>query len=466
MDYLPLCFDLRGRPCLLAGDGAAALSKARLLHRAGAVLHVAAAEPSPELQTLARQSGGICLGHPRTIENLTGMALVVAATGESKTDRRLAALARDAGIPVNAVDDQEASNVIFPAIVDRSPLLLAISSSGAAPTLARIWRRRLEEMVPVAWGHLAALAGRLRGEVHQALPTAAARRRFWERVLDGPAASRALTGQEAEAEEEIRRSLDEESRIGDTGGQGARGEVYLVGGGPGDPELLTLRAVQLMQRADIVFYDRLVSPAVLERVRREAQRVHVGKENACHPISQEQINTLLIRHAREGRRVLRLKGGDPFLFGRGGEEIHELTQAGIPFEVAPGITAASGCAAYAGIPLTHRDYAHSVCFLPGHPREGRLDLNWAALARPGQTLVFYMSSRGVQLICESLIQHGRAPQTPAALVERGTTREQRVVEGSLADLPQRVAAAQVRAPTLTIVGEVVQLRKQLHWLHR
>ena len=437
-----------------------ALGKAELLCRAGAVLHVAAPESEVQLRALAQGSGGSCRERPQTAAQLKGMALVLAASENRQADQALAALAREAGIPVNVADNREASDVIFPAIVDRSPLLLAVSSSGEAPVLATLWRHRLEEMIPAGWGHLAALAGRLRGKVQAALPTAADRRRFWESILKGTATSLVLAGREEEAEREILQHLEREQE-GDAGSP--LGEVYLVGAGPGDPDLLTLRAAQLMRQADIVFYDRLVSAAVLERVRREAQRVHVGKENACHPTPQEQINQLLIRHAKEGRRVLRLKGGDPFLFGRGGEEIQELSAAGIPFEVVPGITAAAGCAAYAGIPLTHREYAHSVYFLPGHPREGKLDLDWAALAQPGRTLVFYMSSRGVHLICEALLQHGYGPDMPAALVERGTTEEQRVIVGTLADLPQRVAAAQVRPPTLVIVGEVVGLRERLAW---
>lgn len=282
------------------------------------------------------------------------------------------------------------------------------------------------------------------------------RRGFWETVFQGPIAERQLAGQGAEAERLLQAMVD-----GAPVQQG--GEVYLVGAGPGDPDLLTFRALRLMQQADVVLYDRLVAPAIIEMCRRDAERIYVGKRRADHAVPQDQINRLLVDLARQGKRVLRLKGGDPFIFGRGGEEIEELAEHCIPFQVVPGITAASGCSAYAGIPLTHRDYAQSVRFVTGHLKDGTSNLPWHDLVAPAQTLVFYMGLVGLPTICAELIRHGRAASTPAALVQQGTTRNQRVFTGTLADLPELVAQHEVHAPTLVIVGEVVQLRDKLAW---
>ncbi len=455
MNHLPLGFKVRGRGCLLVGGTQVALRKARLLHEAGARLRVVAPAIDPELRQLVESGGGECFLRAFQEQDCTGAVLVVAADPDPDLNRQVARTAQAAGIPVNAVDDLEASDVIFPAMVRRPPLWFAISSGGGGPMLARFWRARLEALVPEGWGTVARIAQKMREPVRKQLPDTDQRRRFWERVLGGNVLLRLLSGGEQAGEALLREELAQPVASG--------GEVYLVGAGPGDPELLTLRALQLMQQADIVFYDRLVSAQVLERVRRDAEQVHVGKQSACHPVSQERINDLLIENARAGKRVLRLKGGDPFIFGRGGEEIERLAEAGVPFEVTPGISAAGGCACYAGIPLTHREYASSVRFLAGHPRDGQLSLPWRELVAEAQTLVFYMSSQGLPLICKSLCEHGAPEALPAALIERGTLPEQRVISGTLGDLAERVAELEVRPPTLLIVGEVVRLREQLRW---
>jgi uroporphyrin-III C-methyltransferase/precorrin-2 dehydrogenase/sirohydrochlorin ferrochelatase len=322
--------------------------------------------------------------------------------------------------------------------------------------LARLLRARLESLIPAGYGRLAALAGEFRERVKARLKPSE-RRRFWERVLQGPIAELVFSGRDAQAREALQATLAD-TRL-TLGG----GEVSLIGAGPGDPDLLTFRALRLMQQADVVVYDRLVSQPVLDLVRLEAERIYAGKERASHALPQEDINHLLVRLAKEGKRVVRLKGGDPFIFGRGGEEIETLAAEGIAFQVVPGITAAAGCASYAGIPLTHRDYAQSVVFVTGHMQDGSMDLNWRALAQPRQTIVFYMGLLGVEVLCRSLAAHGLPAGTPAALIQAGTTPRQRVLTGTLETLPGIVRRSEVKAPTLIIIGEVVRLREKLKW---
>jgi uroporphyrin-III C-methyltransferase/precorrin-2 dehydrogenase/sirohydrochlorin ferrochelatase len=359
-------------------------------------------------------------------------------------------------IPVNVVDQPALCSFILPSIIERPPLIIAVSSGGTSPVLARLLRARLESLIPAGYGRLAALAGAFRDRV-KARFRPLERRRFWERVLQGPIAELVFSGRDNDARKAMEEALDD-TRLALGGG-----EVSLVGAGPGDPDLLTFRALRLMQRADVVVYDRLVSRPILELVRLEAERIYAGKERAKHALLQEDINHLLVRLAREGKRVVRLKGGDPFIFGRGGEEIETLAAEGIPFQVVPGITAAAGCASYAGIPLTHRDYSQSVVFVTGHLQDGSMNLNWPALAQPRQTIVCYMGLLGVDVLCRELAAHGLPAATPAALIQQGTTPQQRVLTGTLATLPDIVRQSDVRAPTLIIVGEVVKLRKRLKW---
>ncbi|GLO29796.1 siroheme synthase [Pseudomonas putida] len=456
MDYLPLFHKLQGGRVLVVGGGEIALRKARLLADAGAALRVVAPDVDGQLAALAREGGGEVLVRGYQAADLVGCRLVIAATDDPGLNAQVSADAQALSLPVNVVDAPALCTVIFPAIVDRSPLVVAVSSGGDAPVLARLIRAKLEAWIPSAYGELAGLAARFRDEVKALYPDVNQRRGFWETVFQGPIAERQLAGQGAEAERLLQAMVD-----GAPVQQG--GEVYLVGAGPGDPDLLTFRALRLMQQADVVLYDRLVAPAIIEMCRRDAERIYVGKRRADHAVPQDQINRLLVDLARQGKRVLRLKGGDPFIFGRGGEEIEELAEHGIPFQVVPGITAASGCSAYGGIPLTHRDYAQSVRFVTGHLKDGTSNLPWHDLVAPAQTLVFYMGLVGLPTICAELIRHGRAASTPAALVQQGTTRNQRVFTGTLADLPDLVAQHEVHAPTLVIVGEVVQLRDKLAW---
>jgi uroporphyrin-III C-methyltransferase/precorrin-2 dehydrogenase/sirohydrochlorin ferrochelatase len=456
MDFLPLFHNLKGREVLVVGGGEIALRKARLLSEAGAVLRVVAPEVEAELSELVQTGGGNVLLRGYSTTDLAGCVLAIAATDDEPLNAQVSQDARAVGMPVNVVDSPDLCTVIFPAIVDRSPLIIAVSSGGDAPVLARLMRARIETWVPSVYGELAGLAKKFRSQVKARFADVQQRRVFWEEVFQGDVAERALAGQQQEAERLLVEKL--------SGAQPkSLGEVYLVGAGPGDPDLLTFRALRLMQQADVVLYDRLVAPAILDLCRRDADRIYVGKQRAAHAVPQDQINQLLVTLAKEGKRVLRLKGGDPFIFGRGGEEIEELAAHDVPFQVVPGITAASGCAAYAGIPLTHRDHAQSVRFVTGHLKDGSCDLPWSELVAPSQTLVFYMGLVGLPVICQQLIAHGRAADTPAALVQQGTTVNQRVFTGTLANLAERVASEQVQAPTLVIIGEVVQLREKLAW---
>lgn len=388
--------------------------------------------------------------------HLDGITLVIAATNEMKTNEEISGEAKKRNIPVNVVDNPGLCTFIMPAILDRSPLMVAFSTGGASPVLARILRGKLEALIPPGYGRLAAFADRLRQVVKTHISHAGRRRIFWENMLEGPVAEKVLSGSEKAAETMLLGMLKENHHA-------PAGEVFLVGAGSGAPDLLTFRALRLMQVADVVLYDNLVSRPVLEMTRRDAERIFVGKMRSRHAMPQESINQLLVRLAKEGKRVLRLKGGDPFIFGRGGEEIETLSEHKINFQVVPGITAASGVAAYAGIPLTHRDYAQSCVFVTGHLKDGSMNLDWEMLARPNQTVVVYMGLHGLEIICSRLIEHGSPESTPAAIIQQGSTQNQRVVSGTLSTLPQKAAAAKLKAPTLIIIGGVVKLREKLSW---
>ena len=457
MDYFPVFLDLKKRRCLLVGGGEVATRKGRMLAKAGAVLRIVAPEISTELRELAVQQGGEIVEREYESSDLQDCVLAIAATDIESLNEKISADAQALNLPVNVVDTPSLCTYITPAIIDRSPLVIAVSSGGEAPVLARLVRAKLETLIPASYGKLAQTASQWRDRIKARFSDGDSRRKFWEKILQGPAAELMMNGQENAANEFIANELTADQT------DLTQGEVYLVGGGPGDPELLTLRALRLMQQADVVLYDRLVSDGVMELVRRDAERIYVGKRRSEHAMEQENINQLLVDLAKQGKRVLRLKGGDPFIFGRGGEEIELLAQHNIPFQVVPGITAASGCAAYAGIPLTHRDYAQSVRFVTGHLKSDDTNLSWPELANPTQTLVFYMGLVGLKEICESLIAHGRVAETPVALIEKGTTQEQRVLISDLNGIAAVVAANDVHAPTLFIVGEVVKLHESLKW---
>jgi len=466
VEQLPVFLNLRGWPCLVVGAGQVGAGKAEVLAAAGGRVRIVAPEVCASAAALA-EGGLVELRRGRFEESdLDGRHLVVAATDDRDLNRGIVARAEARGVLANSASDARSGHFSMPAIVDRSPVLAAVSTGGASPSLARYVRARLETLIPRSFGRLAELARTARPEVNARLPRISDRRAFWDRVFEGPIAEMAFAGRFDEARAALAAALEatvEAARDGGDGATAPTGEVYLVGAGPGDPDLLTFRAMRLMQQADVVVYDRLVSPGVLELVRRDAEKIYAGKRRSEHALAQPDINRLLVRLAREGRRVLRLKGGDPFIFGRGGEEIATLADERIPFQVVPGVTAAAGCAAYAGIPLTHRDHAHACTFVTGNLKDGHVALDWPAVARPGQTIVIYMGLVGLREICAGLVEHGLDPATPAALVEQGTTERQRVIEGTLDTLADRVDGAGVKPPTLVIVGDVVRLRGKLDW---
>lgn len=458
MDFFPVFLDLENRACLVVGGGSVAARKVSLLVRSGARVQVVAPKLCDELGVLKEQ--GQISHSAREFEDtdLDDKVLVIAGTDRHDVNRRISELAKARNMPVNVVDQPELCSFIVPSIIDRSPVQIAVSTGGASPVLARLLRARLESYVPAAYGRLAQLVESFREQVKQRFTTIAQRRQFWENVLQGEVSELLFSGRDEPARKSLQKALDESEdephRIG---------EVYLVGAGPGDPDLLTFRALRLMQMADVVVYDRLVAPPILDMARRDAERIYVGKERDNHTLTQENINQLLVRLAKEGKRVVRLKGGDPFIFGRGGEEISTLMENGVAFQVVPGITAASGCATYSGIPLTHRDYAQSVVFVTGHLQDGTVNLNWKALAHPNQTIVFYMGLHGVGIVSEQLITHGLPASMPVALVQQGTTQNQRVVITDLERLEQTVREEDLKPPTIIIVGHVVELHEKLHW---
>ncbi len=457
MNLLPIFVNVRHRACVVVGGGEIALRKINLMRRAGADVLVVAPALCEQLEAQYATGDIRWLAQAFIADCLEGAMLVVAATDDGEVNRVVSAAAQARNLPVNVVDSPELSTFIMPSIIDRSPVMVAISSGGAAPVLARMLRARLETLIPSAYGRLAELAADFRVQVKKRLSDVRRRRIFWENVFEGPIAEQMLAGHDAAAHRALQQALDGAVDAG------IKGEVYLVGGGPGDPDLLTFRAMRLMQKADVVVYDHLLGEGVMDLVRRDAERIYVGKKGGSYSFPQEEINALLVKLALEGKRVLRLKGGDPFIFGRGGEEIETLSALGIPFQVVPGISAANGVSSYAGIPLTHRDFAQSVIFATGHLRDGSVELDWNALVRPKQTAVIYMGLGSLPEICRKLIEHGMPSDIPAAVVQQGTTVNQKVVSGTLQTLPELVAEARLQPPCLTIIGEVVRLREKLAW---
>jgi uroporphyrin-III C-methyltransferase / precorrin-2 dehydrogenase / sirohydrochlorin ferrochelatase len=460
MNYFPVFFDLKSLRVLIVGGGEVALRKLTLLERTGASITVVAPTVLPDFEARAA-AGKIELALREFVpEDLDGARLVIVATSRRAVNRWIANLSEARAIPVNVVDDREASRFIVPAIIDRNPVLVAVATEGTSPVLARRLRERLEAMIPRRIGELALWLRALRHAARRRLRDTDARRRYFEAIVDGAAARRFTAGDVHGAQRIAQQLL-----AGSAGSAPAAGEVTLVGAGPGDPELLTLKALRALQDADVILHDRLVPAAVLDMARRDAARICVGKAAGGLGSTQQQINALLIEHARQGKRVVRLKGGDPFIFGRGGEELEALSQARISFSVIPGVTAAAGCAAYAGIPLTHRDYAHGVTFVAGHGDADGREPDWSTLAKSGLTTVFYMGLSRVQHIAARLVEHGAADTLPAAVIAHGTLKNQRVVTGTLATIGTLAAQADLQSPALIVVGEVVSLHASLAWFN-
>ncbi|EPO0236913.1 siroheme synthase CysG [Acinetobacter baumannii] len=456
MDIFPISLKLQQQRCLIVGGGHIALRKATLLAKAGAIIDVVAPAIEDQLLQLITTTGGVSFIEAFAEKFLsTPYRLVIAATNDAEVNKTVFEQCEARNLLVNSVDDIPHCRFMVPAIIDRSPLIVSVASNGTSPVLSRQIRTQLETSIPHGMGKLAEFSGKWRNQVKEKISNPDERRIFWENLYASPLKEQVFNDNLDVADSMLEQALQE--------WKAPKGEVYLVGAGPGDPELITLKALRLMQQADVVIYDHLVSAPILELCRRDATKIYVGKARSNHSVPQEGINALLVDYAKKGKRVCRLKGGDPFIFGRGGEEIQELFQAGVPFQVVPGITAASGCSAYAGIPLTHRDYAQSVRFLTGHLKEGSPELPWNELVYENQTLVLYMGLVGLERICEQLIAHGQRPDMPVALISKGTTPEQKVVVGSLADIASKVTEHQIHAPTLTIIGEVVRLREQLQW---
>ncbi|WP_086480241.1 siroheme synthase CysG [Oceanospirillum sanctuarii] len=460
MKMLPLMANTQEFGAVVIGHDDTARRKLQALLRAGAKVAVAASQPLSEgLQQLMQEHDVAEIAMEQALTKAELYPLVILAEGAREELQQQAAELKAKGRLVNVAAHPEWSNVSLPYLIDRHPVLIAVGSTGEAPVLARIMKARLESLIPRSFGHLAKLVHQGADRVKALFPTLKLRERFWSQQLEGAVGELMLSGREAQASQLLENNLAQaEAETGVV-----TGEVYLVGGGPGDPELLTLRAVRLIQQADVVLYDRLVAPEIVDLCRSDAERIYVGKARSDHAVPQGDINQLLVDLALQGKRVLRLKGGDPFIFGRGGEEIETLSQNRVPFQVVPGITAASGCAAYAGIPLTHRDHAQSVRFVTGHLKDGSSNLPWTELATPSQTLVFYMGLVGLPEITRQLIAHGRSADTPAALIQQGTTRNQKNYIATLGTLAEHIADKQVEPPSLIIVGEVVSLHENLNW---
>ena len=468
MDRLPLFLNLHKRRIAVVGGGSLAARRMETLARAGAEVWLFATAWSDEFEALRGQyrlgdldERNAFFGFP-----LAYFAFEASEEPEKPSNLALIARARACGALVNVADHPGISDFIVPSVLDRSPLVVAICTGGDAPLLGRMLKARLETLIPAAYGRLAALAGEGRAALAGKLTSHQSRLRFWERIYDGPITEMILAGDEPGAKALLDREIAECRPNGSAADDHPVGEVYLVGAGPGDPDLLTFRAFRLMQKADVVLYDRLVDPAIMDRVRRDAERIYVGKKRSDHALPQEEIGDLMVKLALEGKRVLRLKGGDPFIFGRGGEEIEKLAEKRIPFQVCPGITAAAGCSSYAGIPLTHRDTNQAVTFVTGHDMAGELPgaLDWGALARGSPVIVFYMALGHLAEIVERLLAGGRRRGEPVAIISKATTPEQRVVVSRLDAVVELCATIEIAPPALVVVGETVALRDRLDWL--
>ena len=457
MEHLPIFINLKQKPVLVVGGGDIALRKINLLIKAQASVNCLSPLFCDGIASLSADKSVNLIQKIFEPDDIKNYSIIIASTDDSLVNSSISELAKKANIPVNVVDSPELSSFIMPSIVDRSPVIIAVSSAGKAPVLARIIRAKLETVIPSAYGLLAEIAGEYRQKVKNRFSNIKDRRAFWESAFSGVIAEKVFSGRINEARGDIEEQLENSVEID-------LGEVYLVGAGPGDPDLLTFKALRLIQQADVVLYDRLVSKGVMELVRRDSELIYVGKKGGSDESTrQEDINEQLVKLAKSGKRVCRLKGGDPFIFGRGGEEIESLSEHGIPFQVVPGITAASGCSSYAGIPLTHRDYSQSCRFVTAHLKNGTTNLPWEEFVIDQQTIVFYMALSGANYICQKLMEHGMDKNMPIAIIEKGTMPEQKVYISSLTKLPDLLAKENIHAPTLMIVGEVVKLNEKLNW---
>ena len=460
MSYLPLFIETTGKKCLIVGGGKVASRKLIPILKAKMKVTLISPEVIEEIELNFQKNKNLkIIKRKFEPEDIKGQFLIIAATNEKTTNQKIAKLSKDNNILVNMAEDSLSGNTLIPSVVDRDPIKIAVSSGAASPILTRLVKTKLETVIPYSFSKLADIMMEYRDVVKKNFLKISDRRRFWEVFLDGPISEMVLSGHIDKAKKALDESLKENKFLEKTG------EVYLVGAGPGDPELLSFKALRLMQKADIVIYDRLVSRPIMNLIRQDAEKIYVGKQRADHAMPQENINQLLARLALEGKKVLRLKGGDPFIFGRGGEEIESLIKDDIPFQIVPGITAASGCASYAGIPLTHRDYSQACIFVTGHLRDGTVNLNWEMLAHEKQTLIFYMGMHGSKIICEELIKHGLSNETPAALIVKGTTEDQEVIIGNLKNMPEIIMDRKIVPPTLLIIGDVVKLHNKLKWFN-
>lgn len=458
MKFLPLFHRAAGQHWLIVGGGLIALRRAKTVSKTGAIVDVIAPQIDDRLAQLVADSGGQCHQRAFAADDLGDQyQYVIAATDQAAVNAQVAELAKARRIAVNVADNQDACDFIFSSVIDREPLTIAISNSGQSPVLSRLLKQQIEMFVPTAYGQLARLFGRYRSQVSELIPDSGRRTAFWESVLQGGISEAVFSGKYDEAVQQFEQALGQPDEFE------KKGEVYLIGAGPGDPDLLTLRAFRLIQQAEVVVYDRLVSDGILALINDDVEKVYVGKQRSDHSVPQGGINQLLIDYAKQGKRVARLKGGDPFVFGRGGEEIETLAEQQIPFQVVPGITAANGCSSYAGIPLTHRNYAQSVQFVTGQQKDGVVDLNWSEFVREDKTVVFYMGLNSLSYICQQLQAHGVKPDMPVALIEKGTSQDQRVFTSTVSQLDNDLADETISSPSLFIVGRVVELADKLKW---
>lgn len=460
MDHLPIFLDVRGKKVIVDGGETIAARRVERALDAGAIVHIFAEDLSEEFRPYI--DNPMLHHHKRAPKqrDFVGATIAYGTTEDPDRDAALYNMANDLHVLVNVADNLPYCDFITPSIIDRSPIVIAISSGGNAPILARILRARVEAILPASYGTLAAWVGSMRSRVMKKITEPTARRQFWEHTIDGSVADFFLAGNKAEAEARFDETLDAAAS-----GQAIKplGEVFLVGAGPGDPDLLTFRALHLMQRADVVLYDRLIGAGIMNLVRRDAERIYVGKKAKDHTMPQEDISDMMVRLAKDGKKVLRLKGGDPFIFGRGGEELEVLAAANVPFQIVPGITAASGCASYAGIPLTHRDHAQSCVFVTAHGKDGVLSLDWDLLSKPSQTVAVYMGLGTLDILANGFIEKGVPDTTPVAVIDNGTRADQKIVRGTLADIFQLASSANLTGPSLVIVGTVVSLGDKLSW---